>query len=48
MIELSLVWESDVKSIIAEFEKEGAVQIIGKNANQRVPKSGNIIEWIGS
>ncbi|MEX0718150.1 MAG: three-Cys-motif partner protein TcmP [Planctomycetaceae bacterium] len=41
----SLVWESDLKAWIAEWQKQARLRIEGMTPRQRVPKAGNVLVW---
>lgn len=46
LLERPLIWESDVKSWIAEMQGAGKIEIVGLTGRQRVPKDGNLIRWL--
>lgn len=43
MLELPLVWESDVRTIILERKKHGSIDIIGLKSRERTPKPGHFL-----
>lgn len=45
VIEIPLVWESDLKTLIASLEKNGDLSIEDKKPRQRVATVGNFLLW---
>jgi len=44
VLEIPLVWESDLKDLIATFRTRGELEVIGLAAGQRVPRPGCFLE----
>jgi three-Cys-motif partner protein len=43
MLELPLVWESDVKAIVLDQQKRGAIDVLGLKPRERTPKPGHFL-----
>lgn len=47
LLELPLVWESDVKGMIMKMRDSDEVDVIGLKPRERTPKKGHVVVWKG-
>jgi len=47
VLEIPLVWKTDVNEYLAELARQGTIEIQGLGPRERTPKNGHLIRWTG-